>query len=88
MKRATITQQQLLRAVGLAISIIVVFLVVWTTVDPSTRVTELVLVSKREGLVEMRQMCDSSSTAWKATAFAWEAFFVIIATILAFDSRR
>lgn len=91
-RRVTLTRKSLFRAVGGISLIVVVYLMLWTTLDPPDREAEYSLTRQRtemnETVVNVRYYCNSFASAWKYGALAWHVLMLVSATVLAFQTRR
>ena len=92
MRRVTLKRIILLQRVALVFSFVVVFLSVWTALDPPRRDTEYILTLDEtehgDTVVQVSFFCEANSPVWEYVALAWNILLLLIATVLAFQSRN
>ncbi|KAL3908190.1 MAG: hypothetical protein SGILL_008575, partial [Bacillariaceae sp.] len=71
--------------------IVVVFLVVWSLIDPPQKKAEYTLTDEMttndETIVSSYYYCDSQSEAWAYASVGWHLLLLVTATIQAFQTR-
>lgn len=91
MERVVVTRRQLFGAVFGISFIMVVFLIVWTLVDPSQHMAEYQDIPREDGdefVVEFSCYCGSSSKTWSYISVAIYLLLLWIATMQAFLTRK
>ena len=87
-KRIKISLRQMFQTVLVVIMLVVGYLTIWTVIDPPREVKNLVLVEEDGNLVQSSVGCASDATTWAAIATGWEAILLVMATVLAFQTRN
>ena len=88
MKRVKITREGMLMNVAFVLIPLIIYLVVWTIIDPPRQVEERVLSDESSTTVETSLSCQSDLGFWSIVAFCWQALLLLAATVLAFQSRH
>lgn len=92
MRRVKLTKTQLFGTVAFLSTFVVVFLVLWTVLDPQQRSTEYSLTEHEtdfgETIVAVNYYCNSNSMVWEYIAAGWQLVLLICATVLAFQTRN
>lgn len=66
-----------------------VFLILWTSIDMPKQVPTYEMdIRGEDGTVNVFIGCASDSVGWEVTAFVWEFFLLLSATVLTFQSRE
>lgn len=87
MRRIRINPTALYAKVLAWLVLVMVFLIVWTVMDPPTA-TETRVLSNDKNTIYTQIGCLSSSEYWTATFHIWDGLLVLTASILAFQSRN
>jgi hypothetical protein len=88
MKRVLVKPKTMIAAVASVVGVVLVYLIVWTIVDPPTLVEDRVVSPVDDRVIEVAENCDSQSYYWLVVCHAWEALLLICATVLAVQSRN
>jgi hypothetical protein len=88
LKRVTIRPKAMIAAVASVVGLVLVYLTVWTIVDPPTRVEDHFLSPDDDTVVEVTEHCGSQSEYWVGVVLGWEALLLVCATVLAVQSRH
>jgi len=92
LKRVKITPRDLYKTIGQVVGVIIVFLILWTVIDPLMRQEERLLTSDENldgGIyIDIYYKCASSSLAWKLISLSIHMIFLLCSTVLAFQSRN
>ena len=92
MKRVQLSKTTLFGTVFGFLALVVMFMVLWTIMDPFTEQQELILTNEENGqggsVVRVGSYCGSSSDVWLYTSVAWQVLLLIAATVLAFQTRN
>ena len=93
MKRIVLTRRHLFGTVGLFVFVIVLFLVLWSTLDAPKRQGEFTLTDEttddtEEHVVTINYYCASESQIWRYAAVVWHCILLLCATVLAFQTRK
>ena len=92
MRRVVLKRRKLYGAVAFVSLTIIVFLIVWSVVDPPRRAPEYVLSDNLsedgDTIVYVSYYCDGESDAWQFAAVGWNALLLLAASVLAFQSRK
>ncbi|CAB9499317.1 expressed unknown protein [Seminavis robusta] len=72
---------------------VIIYLAVWTAMDPRQRKNEFFIHEEEvtehgQTIVTMEPYCSSSGAFWNFVALAWYCFMMLMATVLAFKSRH
>lgn len=85
-RRVRLDKTKLFTAVFVVGAIVVIFLVVWTILDPSEKTSEFNLTEDKteEGdtIVLRTYYCSSESDAWLFVSVGWQALLLFCGTIL------
>jgi len=92
MKRVTLDLYQLYISVAVVSAGVTVFLILWTAIDPMQEQQQLDLSTDEtesgETVVELSRYCGSQSDVWGYVVVGWYCILLLIATVLAFQSRH
>ena len=89
MKRIHISRKRMMQKVYAIVFLATIFLTVWTIVDPPAREEFLRLESERSQVVFTSVACSSEMHHfWYLVALGWQILLLIIASVLAFQSRN
>ena len=93
MKRVQISRQNMLMRVLVVVTFVTVYLLVWTTIDPPKEIEIRVLAGRNpqdstSNIVESSVRCSSQLKFWYYVALGWQCFLLLIATVLAVQSRN
>lgn len=92
MKRVTIDLKWLFMLVGALMSIVAIFLIIWTALDPPSSQEERILTTEKNdkgGLVVATSCsCASTSFVWQIIVIVYQMLLIVCATVLAFQSRN
>jgi hypothetical protein len=95
MKRVVLSRQALFGAVFLISLVVVIFLMIWTILDPPRESKEYVLgetddIGQGDSSTKVLGMtyCSSEKDFWSYTSFAWIGGMLVAATVLAIQSRN
>ncbi len=89
MKRVNIRRNVMLMKV-LGVNLVVsACMIAWTVVDPPKDMETRVVIEKDDSVeVEVDHKCASLSVGWRLAAFAWQLILLILAAVLAYQSRH
>lgn len=88
MRRTNVTKELVYKVVAVCVLIVILFLSLWTGIDPPVPKSELVLRTETGNTVDEHVQCSSDHMAWELIAFSWEAFLICSAAAVAFISRN
>jgi hypothetical protein len=92
LRRIVLKRSSLLGAVGAVCFLVVLYLAVWTIVDPPRRTEELFLSESRNSqgfvIVETSYYCSSGNVAWPYIATGWIVMLLVWASLIAFQARK
>mmetsp|Transcript_28694 Transcript_28694/g.57251 ORF Transcript_28694/g.57251 Transcript_28694/m.57251 type:complete len:909 (-) Transcript_28694:96-2822(-) len=92
LKLVRISPNTIYKTIGSVVGIVVVFLSVWTAVDPPTRQEEHVLTKEDNPnggvYVDINNSCITTSSTWMSIAMSYQMILLISGTILAFQNRN
>ncbi|CAB9509326.1 Metabotropic glutamate receptor-like protein [Seminavis robusta] len=92
MRRARINRNFLYGLVLLVTLLVVLFLTLWTVLDPPLAVTEYQRTDQKnehgETIVWVVDVCGSNSTVWSYFSVGWNAFLLLWTSILALQMRN
>jgi hypothetical protein len=92
MRRVVLRRSSLFGAVILISSLMALFLILWTTLDPPRGEAEYHLSNnvKQNGetVVTVHFYCSSKSDVWRFLAVGWNTLLLTSATVLAFQTRK
>jgi hypothetical protein len=88
MKRVKIARQTMMYKVVVVMALVAIYLIIWTIVDPPTEVEEHVLYEETGTEVQSSLSCSSEGYYWKAIALGWQGLLLLMATVLAFQTRN
>jgi hypothetical protein len=86
-KRIHINRRLLLVKVAVMVSVVLGFLITWTIMDPPKAVESSALSPTNPEEVIYDLKCSSSTPTWRLIVYSWELFLLLIAAVLAFQSR-
>ena len=87
-KRIKISLRQMFMTVAALILGAIIYLTVWTILDPVREIEKRVLVEADGNLVQSSLSCAASASFWKLVATGWEGVLLIMATVLAYQTRN
>jgi 7 transmembrane sweet-taste receptor of 3 GCPR len=92
MRRIKLSRKTLFGVVFGLVAINVIFLVIWTAVDPPSRNTTYQLTGEvtddGDTVVERKVFCSPQNGYWRMLAVAWQCLLLICATVLAWQTRN
>lgn len=92
MKRVVVNRSYLVGVVVLITALVVIFLVLWTVIDPPQRSAEYdltaTMVGNNETVVMLTYYCSSNSDIWQFISVGWNALLLLCASVLAFQTRK
>ena len=92
MKRARIERRTLFGVVAFICVLMIVYLIVWTVLDPPHATAEYELTDTLnddgETIVWVLDVCGSKSQLWYYASAGWNAFLLLVTTVLAIRMRR
>lgn len=92
MRRVELSRRSLFGAVTLLLAIVVLFLILWTVLDPPRPVPSFSLKEASretgENVVVVDYFCKSKSEAWWLSSIGWNTILLFGASVLAFQSRH
>jgi len=91
-RRAKITRRTLYKRVAIIIGIVIVYLTVWTILDPSTETSNKILTGEQSEsggeMVEIDLTCSSRASTWTIIFFIYVFLLIVAATVLAVQTRN
>jgi hypothetical protein len=88
MRRHTISQRELFVSISLLVVIALIYLTIWTVLDPPTMVVDIVLRDNTDDVVDAHVLCSSTHTFWGGGALGWEGILIFYSFVLAWQARR
>ena len=88
MKRVRISPEVLTAKVGGIVTLVTIYLILWTVLATPGKLEERVLVSEYGTLIETSIRCSSDVQFWVILSLAWEGLLLVCSTVLAFQSRN
>jgi hypothetical protein len=92
MQRTKIRMHHLFLSVAILMGVVVIFLTLWTVLDPPTKKGEYRLTdanAKDESFnVNVSYYCSSKSSAWGFLAGGWDVLLLLVASVLAIQTRN
>lgn len=92
MKRVRIQREMLFGAVAGICTLMVVYLSVWTALDPPQVQPEYEVTDQKNDdgntIVWVRNVCSSKSNSWSYAMVGWNAFLLLVTTVLAIRMRK
>lgn len=87
MKRVKINKVQMFKVMGGLLSLVILYLIIWSAVDP-VKVVELRKVTNAtSAVVEECITCSSRNSFWYYIALGFQGLLLVMASVLAFQSR-
>ena len=90
-QRMYLDLKSLYGAVAMISSFAVVFLIIWSVMDPPREVVEYeltdILTSGGNTVVQLSYACSSDSDLWELVAISWNGLLLLCAVVLAFQTR-
>ena len=86
MKRVRISMRSLFLSVVAVVFVVMVFMTVWTILDPPKRHEDRYL--KEVDVIATAIVCASDSSLWDVIVLGWNGVLILCATVLAFQSRN
>lgn len=91
-KRVKLSPMKLYKTIGFIIGAVVVFLTVWSLVDPFTKTARKTLTGEPNAyggeVVEMYYTCSSERSIWYIILFIYVFLLIVAATVLAVQTRN
>mmetsp|Transcript_81257 Transcript_81257/g.122097 ORF Transcript_81257/g.122097 Transcript_81257/m.122097 type:complete len:385 (-) Transcript_81257:52-1206(-) len=87
MKRVKITKEGMVLNVAFVLIPVLIYLTLWTVLDPPRQVERRVLSEDDATIIETSVTCKSENDFWFVAALCWQALLLLTATVLAFQSR-
>ena len=91
MRRITLNKQHLFRAVGVLTGIVIVYMIVWTVMDPPVRERDYqltdTLTADGSTIVTSGCYCRSTRGVWAFVSVGFQALLLLCASVLAFTTR-
>ena len=88
MKRVEVKKQQLYFLVGAGNLAVLIYLIIWTVIDPPVPLTEMALDdSSGDYIVEVSQYCSSSSPGWQVAITIYLIILLVITAAIATQNR-
>ena len=92
MRRVVLRRAYLFSTVAMISTIVVIFLALWTGLDPPYIMAEYTLTDvvsmQNETFVYVEYYCSSDSSVWNYVSVAWNGLMLLTATVLAFQTRK
>lgn len=92
MKRVSIQREMLFGAVAGICTLMMVYLTVWTVLDPPQVQPEYEVTDQKnddgDTIVWVRNVCSSKSNSWSYAMVGWNAFLLLVTTVLAIRMRK
>lgn len=86
-KKVNINRRGLILDVTVTTTMVCIFLICWTVIDPPGRKEVRRISIDDPTVVEADLRCSSEEPYWRLAAFAWEILLLVMAAVLAFQSR-
>ena len=86
-RRVDFKLKNLKLAVFYIILSVLLFLSIWTYIDPNTSVVHEILKDREQGIVSSAVTCASVSRIWRVITFVWEAVLLLCILVLALQSQ-
>merc|ERR1712003_544870 len=91
-RRITLNKQHLFRAVGVLTGIVIVYMIVWTVVDPPVKEQDYQLTDTvtddESTIVTVGYYCRSTRGLWSFVSVGFQALLLLCASVLAFTTRK
>eukprot|EP00934_Nitzschia_sp_Nitz4_P008874 Nitzschia sp. Nitz4//scaffold230_size58257//40074//43916//NITZ4_006487-RA/size58257-processed-gene-0.68-mRNA-1//-1//CDS//3329543268//8864//frame0 len=88
MKRVNISRHLMFMQVTLFVALSLAFLITWTVLDtPDAQVLREVVENDEVIVVQQDLKCASEQSLWRLVSFGWQALLLLLAAVLAFQSR-
>ena len=92
MRRVVLRRTALFGAVTLISALMVIFLIIWSALDPPNSLPDYTLTAdqseQNETIVSVQYYCSSNSDVWVFLSAGWNALLLLCASILAVQSRK
>lgn len=92
MKRVTIKRHTLFGVVVGICTMMIIYLIVWTSLDPPQAIADYALTEQQnddgETVVWVLDVCGSKSESWYYVSVGWNAFLLLVTTVLAIRMRK
>lgn len=89
MKRVNLSRNKMLLQVAAIVTLIVTYMIVWTVLDPPTSYEVRVIANRDNQIVIQEDIkCASELATWRVVSFGWQALLLVLAAVLAFQSRH
>ena len=86
-RRVEINPNRFNKILAVTISILLLFLIIWTSIDMPRRTKQYEMNNENLGDVDVYVGCESQRVVWMMAAYAWEFLLLLSATVLTFQSR-
>jgi hypothetical protein len=87
MKRVKISKMQMFKIMGGLLLVVILFLIIWSVVDPVQLVEIRSVTNDISAVVEECVTCTSRQPFWNYIALGFQGLLLIMASVLAFQSR-
>ena len=87
MRRCAISQKNLILSISLLVSIALVFLTIWTVLDPPTKAIDMVLQENTENVVDAHIRCSTEHSFWGGGSLGWQGILIFYCFVLAWQAR-
>jgi 7 transmembrane sweet-taste receptor of 3 GCPR len=92
MQKIKIERKQLFGSVFMVTALVIIFLIVWTSVDAPQKQPELSLstsmTERNETIIYQTYYCSSEVDTWQYVAFGWTCLLLFSSSVLAFQMRN
>ncbi|KAL3909860.1 MAG: hypothetical protein SGILL_007919, partial [Bacillariaceae sp.] len=88
LKRIKIHKGQMLKTLAGLLGLVIVYLIIWSTVDPIEVVAQRTVSDTTSTVVEECITCTSHNNFWYYLALTFQAIMLLMAAVLAFQSRH
>jgi hypothetical protein len=87
MKRVMISKMQLVKIMGGLLFLVILFLIIWSAVDPVQVVEHRSVTNETSAVIEECVTCSSQQPFWIYMALGFQGLLLVMASVLAFQSR-
>jgi len=87
-KRTKVSKSHVYYMLGGLLLVVVVYLSLWTALDAASPKTTLELRTQNSNAIDEYLYCSSEKGGWAAILLVWQAIYIFLAAILAFQSRN
>lgn len=92
LRRVILKQKNLYGKVALVSAVVLVFLIVWSSVDRPRRTSDFLLTTaltdNGENIVLTTYFCESEADTWRLILLGWQVVLLLCATVLAYQNRQ